>query len=983
VRFAPYVLIFVAFAIFRGVAEILAGEIPVGWDSINYYAPWTITYAQHGVLNQIFLAAPPFVFVFTIPLYLLTSNIWLVMKILAPVLYGVVGVSVFFFSRSYLSWSIKKSSFCAMLLMFQLAAMRIGWDLFKNELAIALLFFLLPVIDLASKKFSGKLAFLIVGLSLLMVLSHQYMAAIYFLILLAVIIDKTRTMAFKKRFAALNVPALALFVVIVGIYAGWALPLVPAETEAIYPFRAVYYYDFPSFSFFQNYLAGGSYSALFADTLTLFFLLYAVVLPFAILGFWHDRFLTPILSFLLIGSFLPLISPSFAMSGSDRWMFMLIYVFAFYAVNGVSKLNQRSKTLLNYDNKLVRFRRVTRCIYARKLEITYLLFLALFSISYEFGMLHQLYEPIQGYIPSRYSQTIISSTDMKEITTDIEWLNSQYRDNLTLDFFDHFERLNPNWEYNSSNNLALENSIVTLNVSANGGSSLSRNFGFDYFGSVEVKFRVNNISTESKAHAILAVRRSNGHGGGIVFAGESLSFWDSESMLSHVLVPLDEDWHIVKVICNETGRTIFVDGLEKSYDEKKEPFGRLILGSRSGSHEGSGSLSIDYVSVYGYSRPCLVTSFRELGTAWINLDERFEIVTYVQDLGRALRYAGSKYFTHVFLMLPTNPFKSKFTLAHEMPHYSMFCIDSDNLCEDVVYVEAAVNKPQSGGSWVSVSDDFSWSGLVMKASASSLNDDILFGPYIDHEWTGDSMQGRLYMVTFRLKVSSDVTSGVVSVDVCYNEGTVLKSMTLRSSDFAYSDDWQDFQLTFAVPNSLTQALEFRVKNLDNGVADVFVDRISICEAWDASIVYAEAAVNKPQSGGSWVSVSDDFSWSGLVMKASASSLNGDFLFGPYIDTELQGKSILGKQYVATFRLKASSNQLTSDVLYVDVSYDLGRVLNSSLIKASDFSSPDVWQDFQLAFSVPSSLNYGLELRIKNLNNGVADVFVDYISVKAG
>jgi len=133
VRFAPYVLIFVAFAIFRGVAEILAGEIPVGWDSINYYAPWTITYAQHGVLNQIFLAAPPFVFIFTIPLYLLTSNIWLVMKVLAPVLYGVVGVSVFFFSRSYLSWSIKKSSFCAMLLMFQLAAMRIGWDLFKNE----------------------------------------------------------------------------------------------------------------------------------------------------------------------------------------------------------------------------------------------------------------------------------------------------------------------------------------------------------------------------------------------------------------------------------------------------------------------------------------------------------------------------------------------------------------------------------------------------------------------------------------------------------------------------------------------------------------------------------------------------------------------------------------------------------------------------------------------------------------------------------
>jgi len=970
------------FTAFRGISEILAGDLPVGWDSVNYYAPWTITYAQHGVLNQNFLAAPPFVFIFTIPLYLLTSNIWLVMKVLAPVLYGVVGVSVFFFSRSYLSWSMKKSSFCAMLLMFQLAAMRIGWDLFKNELAIALLFFLLPVIDLASKKFSGKLAFLIVGLSLLMVLSHQYVAAIYFLILLAVMIDKTRTMAFKKRFAALNVPALALFVVIVGIYAGWAMPLVPAEAAAIYPLRAVYYYDFPSFSFFQNYLAGGSYSALFTDTLTLFFLLYAVVLPFAILGFWHDRFLTPILSFLLIGSFLPLISPSFAMSGSDRWMFMLIYVFAFYAVNGVSKLNQRSKTLLNYDNKLVRFRRVTRCIYARKLEITYLLFLALFSISYEFGMLHQLYEPIR-YVPSRYSQTIISSTDMKEMTTNIEWLNSQYRDNFALDFFDHFESLNHNWGYNSSNNLALENSIVTLNVSANGGCSLSRDFGLDYFGSVEVKFRVNNISTGSKAHAILAVRRSNGHGGGIVFAGESLSFWDSESMLSHVFVPLDEDWHIVKVICNETGRTIFVDGLEKSYDEEKEPFGELILGSTSGSRTGSGSLSIDYVSVQGYLKPCLLTYFRELGIVWINLDERFEIITCAQDFQGALDYAANGSYTQILLMLSTNPFKGNFATVHEMPHYSIFDIDRDSISGDVAYIEAAVNKPQSGGSWVSVRDDFSWSGAVMKASASSLNDDILFGPYINREWTGDSMQGRLYTATLRLKVSSTMTGNAVSVDICHNEGAVLKSMTIRANDLASSDTWQDFQMTFAAPNSIIRGLEFRVKNLNHDVTDVFVDRISIRKVCKAPVVYAEAAVNKPQSGGSWVSVRDDFSWSGAVMKASASSLNDDILFGPYIDTHCDGENIMGNQYNAHFRLKVSSNQSTSDVLYIDASCDLGHILNSSLIKASDFSSSDAWQDFHLTFLVPGSLAYGLELRIMNTNNGAADVFVDYVNVTTG
>jgi hypothetical protein len=39
-----------------------------------------------------------------------------------------------------------------------------------------------------------------------------------------------------------------------------------------------------------------------------------------------------------------------------------------------------------------------------------------------------------------------------------------------------------------------------------------------------------------------------------------------------------------------------------------------------------------------------------------------------------------------------------------------------------------------------------------------------------------------------------------------------------------------------------------------------------------------------------------------------------------------------------------------------------------------------WQDFQLTFSIPRSLNYGSELRIRNENDGSADVFADYVGV---
>jgi predicted membrane protein len=271
----------------------------------------------------------------------------------------------------------------------------------------------------------------------------------------------------------------------------------------------------------------------------------------------------------------------------------------------------------------------------------------------------------------------------------------------------------------------------------------------------------------------------------------------------------------------------------------------------------------------------------------------------------------------------------------------------------------------------------------MKASDSSLNGDRLFGPYVTSSWDGESMLGKPHIVTFRLKVTSNLsTSDVVCIDVAYDAGSVLKSMRIKASDFTSSNSWQDFQLTFTVPSSLIYGLEFRVQNLNNGITDLFVDYIQVKKAWNTTTKYAEAAMNKPQSGGSWFSVSDALSWSGIVMKASDSSLNGDRLFGPYVTSSWDGESMLGKPYIVTFRLKVTSNLSTSDVVCIDVAYDAGSVLKSMRIKASDFISSNSWQDFQLTFTVPSSLIYGLEFRVQNLNNGITDLFVDQITVTA-
>jgi hypothetical protein len=248
------------------------------------------------------------------------------------------------------------------------------------------------------------------------------------------------------------------------------------------------------------------------------------------------------------------------------------------------------------------------------------------------------------------------------------------------------------------------------------------------------------------------------------------------------------------------------------------------------------------------------------------------------------------------------------------------------------------------------------------------------------DWDGQSMLGKPYTATFRLKVSNNTSAnGVVYIDIGYNAGHTLQSMLIKANDFTSANIWQDFKLTFIVPSSLTCGLEFRIVSFNTNVTDVYADKITVDPEWNASTTYLESAYNKFQSGNSWSKLSDPSSSSGLAMKASKNSTNRGCLFGPYIHVGWDQESMLGRAYVATFRLKVSSNLPGSDVVNIDVACNAGFVLQSVRIKATDFASSDAWQDFRLTFVVPTSLIYGLEFRITNLNHGTTDIFADCIS----
>ena len=152
-------------------------------------------------------------------------------------------------------------------------------------------------------------------------------------------------------------------------------------------------------------------------------------------------------------------------------------------------------------------------------------------------------------------------------------------------------------------------------------------------------------------------------------------------------------------------------------------------------------------------------------------------------------------------------------------------------------------------------------------------------------------------------------------------------------------------------------------------------------ATDPNIAYHEAAKNKIQQGKTWSPVKDNTAWADTCMTAFRTAPNGKALYGPYIFRGEDRRPLANKIYVVHYRLKSTSNDLPLDVATIDVTYNLNSTIVKKTIKASDFHAPNTWQSFQLTFTAPASLNYGIEFRIINLNNGITDLSVDSILVE--
>ena len=344
--------------ILRLIPEVLAFPYPISWDMIHYaYSMRVGMVLGHW---SSFFVGKWLLFAFLIPVRNhFGVDSFLLLKITGPILYGFNACGIYWFARSLLGWEVTQSVLSAGFFSVQLASLRISSELLKNTLGLGLLLFTLPLIKKLDSR-RGFIAFTL--LSLLTGFAHEYAAVTLLVISLAFAFsglvnrrDKEKVNKSKKLVLAV-LPALLVFVG--GLYL--RLFPIPSEHRLVVGPNLVWVKDialqsYGKLFFFVNYLGMNTgldiypnYLFLALNVSALFALLYLPYFYLVWKGFFRNRILDVWTCLLLLGSFGCLVFPFFALEYWHRWMFMLVYPFTFYAVNGakilLSRL-QREKTL--------------------------------------------------------------------------------------------------------------------------------------------------------------------------------------------------------------------------------------------------------------------------------------------------------------------------------------------------------------------------------------------------------------------------------------------------------------------------------------------------------------------------------------------------------------------------------------------------------------------------------------------------------------
>ncbi len=386
------------------------GPYVVGFDTIGYYIPNTIVWLRDGVSFWNFIAIAPFLYVLLMGTTSIGVPIVLSLKVMAPLLLGILGLSVFLYANKTLYWSPDKSLLVVFFATLYFVALRISWDMLRSEIGLIFLFATLTYLKKDGNPLKNGVILSLTMLSV--VFAHQLVAVIMFAIVLATIVHSyiDKEISYLRGLIVCSAPAALLFFLIV--YAN--------------------YIASPGFSVIRSFPgqdAGGflalfgfaSYIDIVTDILGFLAFCFLPILPLLVLGakkFKSNLHLKVWIAWIFLSLLLVIVSPNaFFAVYPYRWTLLLTYPLAFYAASGFVSLKSN---VIKASVSLV------------------LVTLSLGFIALPNNLAIPYYASYSNYMPTSMLQNTVALSDTLDTVNALQWVQNNMPSNAHLLVHDTF-----------------------------------------------------------------------------------------------------------------------------------------------------------------------------------------------------------------------------------------------------------------------------------------------------------------------------------------------------------------------------------------------------------------------------------------------------------------------------------------------------------------------------------------------------------------
>jgi hypothetical protein len=432
-----FILAFTIGFVARLIPELLSFPYPIGWDTV-YYAYRISDGALFGYWNDVFSTWLPY------GVMILLGNLtrldpFLLLKIVAPLLYGGASAGVFFVAWKKLDWSVTKSLLTSGFFTFQLAALAVSWQFYRNVFGVMILLFALPFLR-SDIDWKGTAGLSVLGL--LIAWGHELATvSLFFIVFGLLTLSVWRKEKIPYRLFVAIIPTLIIFF---GNFL-WTSPYAaPLERNMIWLQDSTWAHPGGLF-FLTNYLqvstpieSYSSYLELLYHVGSLLVLLYAIVSPLIAVGYFRDRVLGVWTFLLLVGSLGCLVVPFSALLLWGRWMLMLVFPFTFFAANGLWKA---AKSLEGVSvSKFLGWFKVTKKVGIGLALVSVIvggLFMTWTLVDGKYGVIG--WGGTFKYVPSTMQSSSVPLRDTEGVIKAYEWLNSNMDSDSSLLVHDVFE----------------------------------------------------------------------------------------------------------------------------------------------------------------------------------------------------------------------------------------------------------------------------------------------------------------------------------------------------------------------------------------------------------------------------------------------------------------------------------------------------------------------------------------------------------------